>query len=63
MRFLITLLSHVSMASLVMRRHHMMKHSLLTLFVDSTPGGSLNVLLQEDGTAILQENNGFIVLE
>lgn len=62
MRSLFTLLAHVSLASLVMRRHHMMKHSLLTIFADTSEGGSLDVLLQEDGTAILQEDSSYIIL-
>lgn len=40
-----------------------MLHSLLMLFWDTTPGGDNDVLLQEDGFAILQEDNyGFLIL-
>ena len=37
-------------------------HSLLMLFTDTTPGGSNNVLLQENGSAILQEDGSFILI-
>lgn len=55
-------LFHFVMASLVMRRR-MMKHSLLTIFADTSEGGGLNVLLQENGSALLQEDSSYLILE
>lgn len=37
-------------------------HSLILVFTDSTPGGSDDVLLQEDGSALLQEDTSNILL-
>ncbi len=62
MRTLLFLLSHISLASFVTRRHHMMSHSLITVFADTSEGGPLDILLQEDGTAILQEDGSYIIL-
>lgn len=31
--------------------------------IDSTPGGSLDVLLREDDDAVIREDGGFIVRE
>lgn len=44
--------------ALVMRRH-----SLLTLFVDTTAGGGLDVILQEDASALLQEDGSYLIRE
>lgn len=38
-------------------------HSLITIFADTTAGSGLDVLLQEDLSAILQEDGSFIMLE
>lgn len=56
------LLTHILMASLVMRRH-MLRHSLITIFADTSEGGALSVLLQENLSALLQEDGSYIILE
>lgn len=62
MRFFIASLSHVIVASMVMRRR-MLTHSLLTLFTDTTPGGGLDIILQETGSALLQEDGSYLLRE
>lgn len=37
-------------------------HSLLVAFADTSAGGPSNVLLQENGSAILQEDGSYILL-
>lgn len=39
-----------------------MQHSLITVFADLSEGGPLDVLLQENGSALLQEDGSYIIL-
>ena len=39
------------------------RHSLITIFADTSEGGGFNILLQESGSALLQEDNSFLILE
>jgi hypothetical protein len=38
------------------------RHSLITIFADTSEGGPLNVLLQENSSALLQEDGSYIIL-